>query len=104
MKNIVEKYNYKPGSNGTFAGYPLPDKDTGKEVTACTECLAVRNAFAIRTEYDKYFMEFYNNKAQNFETDLLALQFPDSSVSSSKVHKKHMLPTMTPHPSYPKKM
>lgn len=73
---MIEKYENSPGSNGTFEGNKVLEKNTEKEITGCTECLATRNAYAIRTEYDKYFMEIYNNKAQNFETDLLELQFP----------------------------
>ena len=97
MKNIVEKYDYTPGSNGTFGGDPIQQKETGKDVTACTECLATRNAFVIRTDYDKYFMEVYNNKAQNFETDLLGLQFPNSIKPKQTVISP---PSMTPQPSH----
>jgi hypothetical protein len=99
MSSFIENYDYPPGSNGSFSGYPLPGTDVQKEVTGCTECLATRNAFTIRTDYDKYFLEIYNNKAQSFETDLLHLQFPDS-VYITEEPVVTPTPSMTPDPKY----
>jgi len=74
--NIIEKYQSAPGQNTTFQGYPMMEKNVQDDITACKECLAVRNAFDIRTDYDKYYLNVYNNKAFSFSTNLLSLQFP----------------------------
>lgn len=43
--------------------------------SGCMECSSIYNAKKIRTAYDKYWIQYYNNKAQNTSTDLLNLQF-----------------------------
>jgi hypothetical protein len=29
----------------------------------------------VRTSYDQYWLKFYNNRSNNFETNLMTLQF-----------------------------
>jgi len=43
--------------------------------TPCTECSSIYNAKKIRTTYDQYWMQFYNSKSKNTNTDLISLQF-----------------------------
>lgn len=41
----------------------------------CEECTSIHNAKKFRTAYDRFWLQYYNNKAQNAPTDLMDLQF-----------------------------
>ena len=41
----------------------------------CDDCASIHSAFKIRTKYDQYWLKFYNQKAQNFDSDVMKLQF-----------------------------
>jgi hypothetical protein len=43
--------------------------------TPCGECASIYYAKKNRTDYDKFWIKFYNTKAQNTPTNLLDLQF-----------------------------
>lgn len=70
-----EYYDCKPGSNCQTEGRPLPVDSLQDKITGCEDCASIHSAMKIRTEYDQFWIKFYNNKAQNFQTDLLSLQF-----------------------------
>jgi predicted RNA-binding Zn-ribbon protein involved in translation (DUF1610 family) len=46
-----------------------------KVYTPCPECGGIYLAKKIRTQYDNYWISYYNNKAQNYPTNLMNLQF-----------------------------
>jgi hypothetical protein len=50
-------------------------KQVGDTYSPCMECTSIYDAKKIRTNYDQYWLQFYNTKAQNTSTDLLDLQF-----------------------------
>jgi len=65
--------------NNFREGGAQPQFDTAYQVqdinTPCTECSSIYNAKKIRTKYDQYWMQFYNSKSKNTNTDLISLQF-----------------------------
>ena len=69
--------NYQCSSNSNCAAMPINSaaNTTQDLYTPCTECSSIYNARKIRTSYDKFWLKFYNNKAQNTATDLMDLQF-----------------------------
>ena len=73
-KTFNENYAYPPGSNGKFAGHPVKEMKTGQPVSAYNSS-SFQKSFNIRTDYDKYWLTFYNQKSANFPTDLLTMEF-----------------------------
>jgi len=72
----VPKENYQC-SGSTCPTHPM-NEDVGQVqnlYSPCEECSSIHNAKKIRTAYDKFWLQFYNNKAQQANTDLLDLQF-----------------------------
>ncbi len=69
-----ENYATPPGTNGDFGGHAVMEKKTGKPLSAYHSDSFGKAAHE-RTEYDKYWLMFYNQKAANFKTDLLKLEF-----------------------------
>ena len=69
-----ENYDLPPGTNGYFAGHPVLEKKTGKPISAY-DSSSFMKATKIRTDYDKYWLTFYNQKAANFKTNLLTMEF-----------------------------
>jgi len=70
-----EYYECRPGSNCQSDGLPLPINALQDTVTGCTECASIHSAMNIRTKFDKFWIKFYNGKAQSVPTDLMTLQF-----------------------------
>ena len=50
-------------------------KNTQNLYSPCEDCASIYNAKKFRTAYDKFWIQYYNTKAQNTQTDLLELQF-----------------------------
>ena len=75
-KNI-EHYGVNNNNNYNTNAMPLdaPVNTLQNTQTSCTDCASIYNAKKIRTDYDRFWMQFYNNKAQNTSTDLMDLQF-----------------------------
>lgn len=70
-----EFYQCPPGSNCTSFGLPIAAKTVQDVQTGCNDCASIHSSMKIRTKYDQFWLKFYNEKAQNFESDLLKLQF-----------------------------
>lgn len=74
MNNNRENYQLPPGTNGNFAGHPVMEKKTGKPLSAY-DSESFMKANKIRSNYDKHWLNFYNQKSANFDTKMLNLQF-----------------------------
>lgn len=72
MSNNVENYDC---NNCPAAVKSEEVKNLQKMVSPCSECASIYHAKKIRTDYDKFWLNFYNTKAQNTPTNLLDLQF-----------------------------
>jgi len=72
-----EHYGASNNDNYTTNAMPIvaPITTLQDTQTSCTDCASIYNAKKIRTDYDRFWMQFYNNKAQNTPTDLMDLQF-----------------------------
>jgi hypothetical protein len=70
-----EFYQCPPGSNCASMGLPVAANTVQDVITGCDDCVSIHSAFKIRTKYDQYWLKFYNQKAQNFDSDVMKLQF-----------------------------
>lgn len=70
-----EFYQCPPGSNCASMGLPVAANTVQDVQTGCDDCVSIHSAFKIRTKYDQYWLKFYNQKAQNFDSDVMKLQF-----------------------------
>lgn len=75
MSNSRESYDYPPYTNGSFYGKAVPPNEIQNTLTPCSDCYSIHQANKNRTDYDRFWLKFYNNKAQNYDTDLMKLQF-----------------------------
>ena len=70
MSNLVmESYAYKGGE------FDRSDQ-VQKLYSPCQECVGIHQAKQIRTAFDQFWIQYYNQKAQSNPTNLLELQFP----------------------------
>lgn len=75
MNQPKEFYQCPPGSNCQTYGLPVAAKTVQQIQTGCDDCASIHKATQIRTKYDQYWLKFYNHKAQQFNSDLMTLQF-----------------------------
>jgi hypothetical protein len=70
-----EYYQCPPGTNCWAAGKPVDEKRTGKSLSANPSSPDFLKATKVRTAYDQYWLKFYNNRSNNYETNMMTLQF-----------------------------
>lgn len=70
-----EYYQCPPGTNCSAAGDPVKEKNTGKSLSANPSSPNFLKATKVRTTYDQYWLKFYNSRSNNYETDMMTLQF-----------------------------
>jgi len=75
MNDSKEFYQCPPGSNCGSAGLPLAAKTLQEVHSGCPDCASIHASMKIRTDYDQHWLRFYNQRAQNFDTDLMKLRF-----------------------------
>lgn len=75
MSNQQKIENYDCRDNCPTSAIIEDVKNVQNLYSPCEDCASIYNAGKIRTAYDKFWIKFYNNKAQNTPTDLFDLQF-----------------------------
>lgn len=70
-----EYYQCPQGTNCWAAGSPVEAKRIGQSLSANQSSSDFLKATKVRTAYDQYWLKFYNNRSNNYETNLMTLQF-----------------------------
>ena len=70
-----ENYQNCSGRNCIAEPVSATAAQTGQIQTACPDCPLIYRVASDRTAYDKYWLQYYNSKANATNYDLLSLQF-----------------------------
>lgn len=78
-----EYYQCPPGTNCWAGGDPLKNKNTVKSISANPTSPNFLKATKVRTAYDQHWLKFYNSRSNNYETNMMTLQFTFNPAAPS---------------------